>query len=99
MSYNHASQAIIKPQYVDHIPRAIKGIVGEILTEKNENENKDYIMDMLDLANVTGRGVQARTHIFVLVKQANRQSALRPRQRHGPRRTGAATLVASGRIR
>jgi translation initiation factor RLI1 len=43
---------------VDHIPRAIKGIVGEILTEKNENENKDYIMDMLDLANVTGRGVQ-----------------------------------------
>jgi hypothetical protein len=25
---------------VDHIPRAIKGIVGEILTEKNENVNK-----------------------------------------------------------
>jgi len=51
-------KAIIKPQYVDHIPRAIKGIVGEILTEKNDNQNKDYLLDVLDLHNVVGRGVQ-----------------------------------------
>jgi len=51
-------KAIIKPQYVDHIPRAIKGIVGEILTEKNDNENKDFLLDILDLHNVVGRGVQ-----------------------------------------
>mmetsp|Transcript_19519 Transcript_19519/g.45328 ORF Transcript_19519/g.45328 Transcript_19519/m.45328 type:complete len:659 (+) Transcript_19519:47-2023(+) len=51
-------KAIIKPQYVDHIPRAIKGIVGEILTEKNENVNKDYLVEVLDLENVLGRGIQ-----------------------------------------
>ena len=50
-------KAIIKPQYVDHIPRAIKGIVGEILTEKNENQNKDFMLDILDLSNVLGRGI------------------------------------------
>ena len=26
--------------------------------EKNENENKDYLLDILDLHNVVGRGVQ-----------------------------------------
>lgn len=29
-------QAIIKPQYVDHIPKAVKGKVGEIFTSKNQ---------------------------------------------------------------
>uniref|UniRef100_A0A7S4NU22 Uncharacterized protein n=1 Tax=Guillardia theta TaxID=55529 RepID=A0A7S4NU22_GUITH len=51
-------KAIIKPQYVDHIPKAIKGIVGEILTEKNEINMRDYLVDILDLSNVLGRGVQ-----------------------------------------
>jgi len=51
-------KAIIKPQYVDHIPKAIKGVVGEILTQKNEHGARDYIVDLLDLANVIGRGVQ-----------------------------------------
>eukprot|EP00287_Rhodomonas_sp_CCMP768_P006368 CAMPEP_0196730164 /NCGR_PEP_ID=MMETSP1091-20130531/10289_1 /TAXON_ID=302021 /ORGANISM="Rhodomonas sp., Strain CCMP768" /LENGTH=622 /DNA_ID=CAMNT_0042073119 /DNA_START=32 /DNA_END=1901 /DNA_ORIENTATION=+ len=51
-------KAIIKPQYVDHIPRAIKGIVGEILTEKNDIDMKDFLVRVLDLDNVLGRGVQ-----------------------------------------
>lgn len=29
-------KATIKPQYVDHIPRAVKGKVGEILKQKDE---------------------------------------------------------------
>ena len=29
-------KATIKPQYVDHIPRAVKGMVGEILKQKDE---------------------------------------------------------------
>ena len=51
-------KAIIKPQYVDHIPKAIKGVVGEILTQKNEHGARDYIIEILDLSNVIGRGVQ-----------------------------------------
>lgn len=33
-------QAIIKPQYVDHIPKAVKGIVGDILTAKDEKKEQ-----------------------------------------------------------
>uniref|UniRef100_A0A6T8HP07 Uncharacterized protein n=1 Tax=Hemiselmis andersenii TaxID=464988 RepID=A0A6T8HP07_HEMAN len=51
-------KAIIKPQYVDHIPKAIKGIVGEVLTAKCERNNKDDQIDLLDLQNILGRGIQ-----------------------------------------
>ena len=32
----HAYQAIIKPQYVDQIPHAVKGSVNKILSAKND---------------------------------------------------------------
>lgn len=32
-------KATIKPQYVDHIPRAMKGKVGEVLKQKDEVRN------------------------------------------------------------
>mmetsp|Transcript_15260 Transcript_15260/g.30157 ORF Transcript_15260/g.30157 Transcript_15260/m.30157 type:complete len:654 (+) Transcript_15260:219-2180(+) len=51
-------KAIIKPQYVDHIPKAIKGVVGEVLTTKNERGNKDDMVDYLDITNILGRGIQ-----------------------------------------
>mmetsp|Transcript_39690 Transcript_39690/g.99359 ORF Transcript_39690/g.99359 Transcript_39690/m.99359 type:complete len:654 (-) Transcript_39690:406-2367(-) len=51
-------KAIIKPQYVDHIPKAIKGVVGEVLTAKNERGNKDDQVAYLDLDNILGRGIQ-----------------------------------------
>lgn len=50
-------KAIIKPQYVDHIPRAIKGRVSEILTRKDERKMKDHMMDMLELRGVFDREV------------------------------------------
>mmetsp|Transcript_14391 Transcript_14391/g.20540 ORF Transcript_14391/g.20540 Transcript_14391/m.20540 type:complete len:657 (+) Transcript_14391:355-2325(+) len=39
-------KATIKPQYVDHIPRAVRGLVGEILKnkdERSESENWDCL--------------------------------------------------------
>jgi len=51
-------KAIIKPQYVDHIPKAIKGIVGEVLTDKADNGNRDQMVDLLDINNILGRGIQ-----------------------------------------
>lgn len=51
-------KAIIKPQYVDHIPKAIKGIVGEVLTTKSANDNKDAMISLLDLETLQGRGIQ-----------------------------------------
>lgn len=57
-------KAIIKPQYVDNLPRAIKGPlqkVGELLKvrmEKTKEEVMDYV-DILQLKNVMNRDVAA----------------------------------------
>jgi len=50
-------KAIIKPQYVDHIPRAIKGkqTVSEMLESKCERDNKDEIVQALDLGKLLER--------------------------------------------
>lgn len=51
-------KAIIKPQYVDHIPRAIKGTVTAILDRKNELDNIDAMLEDLDLKNVVEREIK-----------------------------------------
>lgn len=50
---------LIKPQYVDHIPRAIKGkqTVSQMLDSKLERDNKQAVIDALDLHNVLEREV------------------------------------------
>jgi len=42
-------KATIKPQYVDHIPRAVRGLVGEILKKKDERSEIEK-WDCLDWA-------------------------------------------------
>eukprot|EP00735_Rhodelphis_limneticus_P000521 TRINITY_DN108_c0_g1::TRINITY_DN108_c0_g1_i1::g.14353::m.14353 TRINITY_DN108_c0_g1::TRINITY_DN108_c0_g1_i1::g.14353 ORF type:complete len:606 (+),score=200.19,sp/Q8LPJ4/AB2E_ARATH/77.48/0.0,ABC_tran/PF00005.22/6.9e-17,ABC_tran/PF00005.22/9.3e-14,RLI/PF04068.10/2.8e-14,AAA_21/PF13304.1/0.0011,AAA_21/PF13304.1/0.0047,AAA_21/PF13304.1/0.094,SMC_N/PF02463.14/0.0027,SMC_N/PF02463.14/7.7,SMC_N/PF02463.14/0.0011,Fer4/PF00037.22/1.1e+03,Fer4/PF00037.22/2.6e-08,AAA_15/PF13175.1/0.17,AAA_15/PF13175.1/6.6, len=51
-------KAIIKPQYVDHIPKAVKGSVNKILESKAERDNKDHMIRELDLVNVTERNIE-----------------------------------------
>lgn len=50
-------KAMVKPQYVDQIPRATrgKGSVGEILQAKNEKEMLDEINEELELAHLVDR--------------------------------------------
>jgi len=50
-------KAIIKPQYVDHIPRAVKGTVDKILSGKDEKKVKETIIKQLDLERVLDRDV------------------------------------------
>lgn len=40
-------KALIKPQYVDQIPRAVKGTVNELLNKKLEMDNVEDICAML----------------------------------------------------
>lgn len=40
-------QAIIKPQYVDQIPKAVKGTVAKIMEGKDERKVKEQIYDTL----------------------------------------------------
>lgn len=56
-------KAIIKPQYVDNIPRALAKSkvkqVGAILESKNEkNDDYNYILNVLELKNVLNREVE-----------------------------------------
>ncbi|GAA5835082.1 hypothetical protein JCM11251_000158 [Rhodosporidiobolus azoricus] len=52
---------LIKPQYVDHIPRAIKGkqTVREMLTSKLELDNLEDVVKDLDLQPVMDRDIAA----------------------------------------
>lgn len=50
-------KAIIKPQYVDHIPRAVKGTVDKILSGKDEKKTKETIIKELDLEKVLDREI------------------------------------------
>lgn len=51
-------KAIIKPQYVDSIPRSVKGKVGEIVSRKDDRKVKDHIYELLDLTNVHDREIE-----------------------------------------
>lgn len=50
-------KAIIKPQYVDAIPRAIKGKVGEIIKRKDERDVVEYMVEELQLGDVLDREI------------------------------------------
>lgn len=51
-------KAIIKPQYVDQIPKMVKGQVKEILAKKDQREVLDQIIDQFDLHPVIERNVE-----------------------------------------
>ncbi|GJD10174.1 ABC transporter E family member 2 [Galdieria sulphuraria] len=51
-------KAIIKPQYVDQIPRAVSGTVGNLLEKKNDRGVMDEIVEALDLKSILDRDVK-----------------------------------------
>ncbi|XP_028038962.1 ATP-binding cassette sub-family E member 1 [Bombyx mandarina] len=52
-------KALIKPQYVDQIPKAVKGTVGQLLDKKDEMKNQSVICRMLDLSHIRDREIAA----------------------------------------
>ncbi|MEJ1286163.1 ATP-binding cassette sub-family E (OABP) member 1 [Cricetulus griseus] len=51
-------KAIIKPQYVDQIPKAAKGTVGSILDRKDETKTQAIVCQQLDLTHLKERNVE-----------------------------------------
>lgn len=51
-------KALIKPQYVDQIPKAVQGSVQQLLDKKDELHKQDIICNMLDLQCVRDRKVE-----------------------------------------
>lgn len=52
-------KALIKPQYVDQIPRAVKGTVQQLLDKKDECDKQGEICRMLDLTHLLDRSIEA----------------------------------------
>ncbi|XP_046408617.1 protein Pixie [Ischnura elegans] len=52
-------KALIKPQYVDQIPKAVKGTVQQLLDKKDERGNQEEICVSLDLLQIRDRTVEA----------------------------------------
>ncbi|CAJ2633106.1 unnamed protein product [Trifolium pratense] len=51
------SKAIIKPQYVDNIPKNVQGNVEQVLDQKNERDMKEQLCADLELNQVLDRNV------------------------------------------
>lgn len=51
-------KATVKPQYVEQIAKSVKGTVQGILTDRVENDNLDFLIDLLDLKLVMDRDVK-----------------------------------------
>jgi len=51
-------KAVMKPQYVDQIPRAVKGDVQGLLDKRDERKNQEEVCTDLDLMRVKGRNVE-----------------------------------------
>lgn len=52
-------KALIKPQYVDQIPKAVRGTVQQLLDKKDESKNQIEICKMLDLLHIRDRAIDA----------------------------------------
>ncbi len=50
-------KAVIKPQYVDHIAKAVQGKVKGIIKQKTERDNQDWVMTELDLHHIKDRTI------------------------------------------
>uniref|UniRef100_A0A3Q3MUU1 ATP-binding cassette, sub-family E (OABP), member 1 n=1 Tax=Labrus bergylta TaxID=56723 RepID=A0A3Q3MUU1_9LABR len=51
-------RAIVKPQYVDQIPKTVKGSVGAILGRKDDTDTQDLVCRQLDLSHLRERNVE-----------------------------------------
>ncbi|GAA6081621.1 ATP-binding cassette sub-family E member 1, partial [Tachysurus ichikawai] len=51
-------KAIVKPQYVDQIPKTVKGSVGSILSRKDDTKTETVVCEQLDLTHLRDRNVE-----------------------------------------
>jgi ATP-binding cassette subfamily E protein 1 len=55
---NNEISSIIKPQYVDRLPKIMKGKIGGILKKINNSRNFDVIIEKLGLKNVLDKQIE-----------------------------------------
>ena len=53
-------KAVVKPQYVDQLPRAVKGAdktTGTLIKQRSQMDNLEHIMNVLELDQVKDRDI------------------------------------------
>jgi len=53
--------SVTKPQYVDRLPRVIKGKIGDILTNSDTSENLDVIVERLGIRGILDKDISEGT--------------------------------------
>ncbi|HJM45174.1 MAG TPA: ribosome biogenesis/translation initiation ATPase RLI [Candidatus Poseidoniaceae archaeon] len=54
---NEGAKIAVKPQYVDHLPKVIKGNVGDLLSKVDEKEDLDNVCNELGIAHILDRDI------------------------------------------
>ena len=57
-------KCVMKPQWVDHIPRAVKGQVGKILRSKDKRGSIEKVLEYLDLKHLENRESKLLLYIY-----------------------------------
>ncbi|MFW6121466.1 MAG: ribosome biogenesis/translation initiation ATPase RLI [Petrotogales bacterium] len=58
---NNKITCVLKPQYVDKLPKTIKGKIGDILKKADNSGNFDNIVEKLGIENVLDKEIQKET--------------------------------------
>jgi len=57
---NNEMTSVVKPQYVDKLPKVMKGKIGDILKNIDNQGEFDNIIDKLDLKNILDKKIEKR---------------------------------------
>ena len=69
-------KAIIKPQYVDNIPKAVQGCVGDVVEKKNERGVKQALLEQLGAAPFPSPSIPpSRPRMPALLPRARQRAA------------------------
>jgi ATP-binding cassette subfamily E protein 1 len=58
---NDKIKTVVKPQYVDKLPKLMKGKIGKILKKIDTNNKYDIIIDQLELKNILNKEINRET--------------------------------------
>jgi ATP-binding cassette subfamily E protein 1 len=57
---NNEIESVIKPQYVDRLPKIMKGKIGEVLKKADNSGNFDIVVEKLGLKNILNKYLEKR---------------------------------------
>lgn len=58
---NNKITCVLKPQYVDKLPKSVKGKIGDILRKADNSGNFDIIVEKLGIGNILDKEIQKGT--------------------------------------